>query len=91
MADITFHYLSDEDSSTYNALSKHPPLAPRIVLGQGYTGWCLVCPETAVTSTGGRSRTPPGGLSWHAPYGPFHSATSHNHSFVTPNAWITPR
>ena len=36
-------------------------MAPRTVLGPGYTGWCLACLEAAVASTGGRSRTPPGG------------------------------
>ena len=36
-------------------------MAPRTVLGQGYTEWCLACLETAVASTGGRSRTPHGG------------------------------
>ena len=36
-------------------------MAPRTVLGPGYTGWCLACPEAAVAGTGGRSRTPRGG------------------------------
>ena len=34
-------------------------MAPRMVLGPGYTGWCLACLEAAGVSTGGRSRTPP--------------------------------
>ena len=36
-------------------------MAPRTVLGPGYTRWCLACPEAAVAGTGGRSRTPRGG------------------------------
>ena len=52
-------------SSTYsqaaNGSPKRPPMAPRTVLGPGYTGWCLACPEAAVAGTGGRSRTPRGG------------------------------
>ena len=36
-------------------------MAPRTVLGPGYTGWCLACLEAAVVSTGGRSRTLPAG------------------------------
>jgi hypothetical protein len=52
-------------SSTYsqaaNGSPKRPPMAPRTVRVPGYTGWCLACPEAAVASTSGRSRTPPGG------------------------------
>ena len=52
-------------SSTYsqaaNGSPKRPPMPPRTVLGLGYTGWCLACPEAVVASTGGRSRTPRGG------------------------------
>ena len=43
-----------------NGSPKRLPMAPRTVLGPGYTGWCLACLEAAVVSTGGRSRTPPG-------------------------------
>ena len=54
-------------SSTYSQAAsgspKRPPMASRTVLGPapGYTVWCLDCLEAAVASTGGRSRTPPGG------------------------------
>ena len=44
-----------------NGSPKRLPMAPRTVLGPGYTGWCLACLEAAVVSTGGRSRTPPVG------------------------------
>ena len=44
-----------------NGSPKRLPMALRTVLGPGYTGWCLACLETAVVSTGGRSRTPPAG------------------------------
>ena len=44
-----------------NGSPKRLPMAPRPVLGPGYTGWCLACLEAAVVSTGGRSCTPPVG------------------------------
>ena len=49
-----------------SSVSRHAPpkrsqMAPLTVRVPGYTGWCLACPEAAVASTGGRSRTPPGG------------------------------
>ena len=52
--------------SSASSVSRHAPpkrsqMAPRTVRVPGYTGWCLACPEAAVASTGGRSRTPPGG------------------------------
>ena len=52
--------------SSASSVSRHAPpkqsqMTPRTVRGPGYTGWCLACPEAAVASTGGRSRTPPGG------------------------------
>ena len=51
-------------SVIYQAANRSPkrlPMAPRTVLGPGYTVWRLACLEAAVASTGGRSRTPPAG------------------------------
>ena len=55
------HFHSSAYSVSFHGPSKRSQMAPRTVLAPGYTGWCLACPEAAVASTGGRSRTPPGG------------------------------
>ena len=55
------HFYSSASSVSRHAPPKRSQMAPRTVLAPGYTGWCLACPEAAVASTGGRSRTPPGG------------------------------
>ena len=55
------HFYSSASFVSPHAPPKQSPMAPRTVLAPGYTGWCLACPEAAVASTGGRSRTPPGG------------------------------
>ena len=55
------HFHSIAYSVSRHAPPKRSQMAPRTILALGYTGWCLACPEAAVASTGGRSRTPHGG------------------------------
>ena len=52
------HFYSRASFVSPHAPPKRSQMAPRTVLAPGYTGWCLACPEAAVASTGGRSRTP---------------------------------
>ena len=56
--DMIVHFYSRASFVSPHAPPKRSQMAPRTVLAPGYTGWCLACPEAAVASTGGRSRTP---------------------------------
>ena len=58
---MILHFHSIAYSVSRHAPPKRSQMAPRTVRVPGYTGWCFSCPEAAVASTGGRSRTPPGG------------------------------
>ena len=59
--DMIVHFYSRASFVSPHAPPKRSQMAPRTVRVPWYTGWCLACPEAAVVSTGGRSRTPPGG------------------------------